>query len=66
MKNIEKLYFAIALVLIAVAVVLMVNGHILGDATIGLARVLLITGICFIGASRKTLNALKKTQYLEV
>ncbi|MGY5882016.1 MAG: hypothetical protein RTV31_17360 [Candidatus Thorarchaeota archaeon] len=62
MKNIEKLYFAIASVLIAIAVVLMVNGQILGDATTGLARVLLITGICFIGSSRKTLSSVRKTQ----
>ncbi|OLS19430.1 MAG: hypothetical protein ThorAB25_29330 [Candidatus Thorarchaeota archaeon AB_25] len=62
MNNIEKLYLAIAAVLIIVAVPLMIDGHILGDATIGLARVLLITGICFVGASRKTLGSLQKTQ----
>ena len=61
MKNIEKLYFAIASVLIAVAVVLMVFGQILGDETTGFARVLLITGICFVGASRKTLGSQKET-----
>ena len=62
MKNIEKLYFAIASVLIVVAVVLMINGQILGEASTNLARVLLITGICFIGTSRKTLGSLQKTQ----
>ena len=62
MKNIERLYLAIAAILIIVAVPLMIDGHILGDATVALARVLLITGICFIGSSRKTLGSLKKTQ----
>jgi hypothetical protein len=62
MKNIERLYLAIAAVLIIVAAVLMIDGHILGDATTGLARVLLITGICFVGSSRETLGSLRKTQ----
>ena len=64
MMNFEKLYFAIVSVLIAVAVVLMINGQILGNATTGLARVLLITGICLIGTSRKTLGSLQKAQKL--
>ena len=62
MNNIERLYLAIAAILIIVAVPLMIDGHILGEATTGLARVLLITGICFIGSSRKTLGSLKRTQ----
>ncbi|MGD9397839.1 MAG: hypothetical protein PVJ05_15490 [Candidatus Thorarchaeota archaeon] len=62
MKNIEKLYLAIAAVLIIVAVPLMIDGHILGASTVAFARVLLITGICFVGSSRKTLGSLKRTQ----
>ena len=57
MKNIQKLYLAIAAVLITVATLLMVNGSILGESTVGLARVLLITGICFVGSARNPVSS---------
>jgi hypothetical protein len=61
MNKIKKLYLAIAAVLIIMAIPLMIDGHILGDSTVGFAQVLLITGICFVGASRKTLSSLQTT-----
>ena len=62
MNNIEKVYYLFGATLLVVAAVLMINGHILGDSTTGLARVLLITGICFVGSGRKTLGSLQRTQ----
>jgi hypothetical protein len=62
MNKIEKAYFLIGVTMLVVAAVLMIYGHILGDSTTGLARVLLITGICFVGSGRKTLGSLQKTQ----
>ncbi|MBY8998885.1 MAG: hypothetical protein KGD60_14245 [Candidatus Thorarchaeota archaeon] len=62
MNKIEKAYYLIGATMLVVAAVLMMYGHILGDSTTGFARVLLITGICFVGSSRKTLGSLQKTQ----
>jgi hypothetical protein len=62
MNNIEKAYYLIGVTMCVVAAILMANGHILDDATTGIARVLLITGICFFGSCRKTLGSLRKTQ----
>lgn len=62
MNKIEKAYYLIGATMLVVAPVLMMYGHILGDSTTGFARVLLITGICFVGSSRKTLGSLQKTQ----
>ena len=62
MNKIEKAYYLIGAVMLVAATVLMMYGHILGDSTTGFARVLLITGICFVGSSRKTLGSLQKTQ----
>ena len=62
MNNKEKAFILIGVTMALVAVVLMINGHILGDSTVGFARVLLITGICFVGSSRKTLSPQQKTQ----
>jgi hypothetical protein len=62
MNNIEKAYCLIGATMLVVAAVLMINGQILGDSTTGLARVLLITGICFVGSGQKTLGSLNRTQ----
>ena len=60
MNNIEKAYYLIGAAMLVVAAVLMIYGHILGDSTTDFARVLLITGICFVGSGRKTLSSIQK------
>lgn len=54
MNNIEKAYLLIGLAILVVSAVLMIFGRVIGDSSTGFAQVLLITGISFVGASRKT------------
>jgi len=53
MKSVNKPFFLTGATMLVVAAVLMMYGHVLGDSTTGFARVLLITGICFVGSSRR-------------
>ncbi|MGY5853741.1 MAG: hypothetical protein RTU92_09265 [Candidatus Thorarchaeota archaeon] len=54
MTKFNKLSLAVAAVLVAVAALLMIDGHILGEMTTNLGRVLLITAIPVIAKSRKS------------
>ncbi|MGY5859842.1 MAG: hypothetical protein RTU63_10770 [Candidatus Thorarchaeota archaeon] len=56
MKNIERLYLVIAAVLLVAGAALMIDGTLLGESTVAFARVLAVTGVCFVGASRKSLR----------
>ncbi|MFW9943869.1 MAG: hypothetical protein JSW05_02670 [Candidatus Thorarchaeota archaeon] len=53
MNQSKKLYLAVAAALIAVAVVLMLNGQILGVQTTDLSRILLIIALPLIVKGRK-------------
>ena len=53
MKNIEKFYFLIALVAAATATILMLNGHIFGESTVGIATVLTIFAVTLFAKRRR-------------
>ena len=53
MTQFNKVSLAIAAMLVIVATLLMIDGHILGEMTTNLSRVLLITAMPVIASSRK-------------
>ena len=54
MKNIEKLYFLVGLIVAAIAAFLMFNGSIFGENTTGIATVLTIFAISLIAKRSRT------------
>jgi hypothetical protein len=54
MKNIEKIYFLVGLTVAATAAILMFNGSIFGEKTIGMATVLTIFAISLLAKRSRT------------
>jgi hypothetical protein len=53
MKKIEKLYFLVAVVAAVAAIILMLNGSVFGESTVGYATVLNIIAVTFFAKRRR-------------